>query len=51
MRQSIVKGSDEEKLFIRNVVKVIKNLNTFYIQNLDAFEEVIQLILSKIEES
>jgi len=31
IRQSIVKGSEEEKLFVENVVKVIKNLNTSYI--------------------
>jgi len=50
-RQSIVKRSDEEKLFIKSIVKVIKNLNTSYIQNLDALKKVIQLLSSKIKES
>ena len=51
MKWLIVKGSNEEKLFVENVVKVIKNLNTSYIQNLDTLKEVIQLLSSKIEES
>jgi len=36
MRWLIVKESNEEKLFVESVIKVIKNLNTSYIQNLDA---------------
>ena len=36
MRWLIVKGSNEEKLFVENVIKVIKNLNISYIQNSDA---------------
>ena len=51
MRWSIVKKSNEEKLFIESVIKVIKNLNTSYIQNSDALKGVIQLLLSKIEKS
>ena len=50
MRWSLVKGSDEEKQFIESVIQVIKNLNTSYIHNTDALEEVVQLLSSKIEE-
>ena len=50
MRWLLVKGSDEEKQFIESVIQVIKNLNTSYIHNTDAFEEVVQLLSSKIEE-
>jgi len=41
MRQSIVKGSNEEKLFVKSIVKAIKNLNTSYIQKSDDLEKVV----------
>jgi len=50
-RQSLVKGSDEEKQFIKSIIQVIKNLNMSYVHNTDAFKEVVQLLSSKIEES
>ena len=48
-RQSLVKGSDEGKKFIKSIIQVIKNLNISYIHNTDTLEEVVQLLLSKIE--
>jgi len=51
MRQLLVKGSNEEKQFVKSVIQVIKNLNTFFMYNTDALEEAVQLLLSKIEES
>jgi len=47
----LVKGSDEEKQFIENLIQIIKNLNTSFIQNAETLEEVVQLLSSKIEES
>jgi len=36
----LVKGSNEEKQFIKNLIQIIKNVATL--------EEVVQLLLSKI---
>jgi len=49
--RSLVKGSDEENQFIKNVIQIIKNVNTTIIQNTETLEEVVQSILSNIEES
>jgi len=47
----LVKESDEENQFIENVIQIIKNVNTTIIQNAETLEEVVQSILSNIEES
>jgi len=47
----LAKGSDEENQFIKNIIQVIKNVNTTIIQNSEILEEVVQSILSNIKES
>jgi len=47
----LAKGSDEENQFIENIIQIIKNVNTTIIQNTETLEEVVQSILSNIEES
>ena len=47
--QILVKGSDEEKQFIDNLIQVIKNMNTTSIHDAKSLEEVVQYLASKIE--
>ena len=47
----LAKGSDEENQFIKNIIQIIKNVNTTIIQNSEILEEVVQSILSNIKES
>jgi len=47
----LAKGSDEENQFIENIIQIIENMNTTIIQNAKTLEEVVQSILSNIEES
>ena len=39
--RSLVKGSDEENQFIENDIQIIKNLNTFSIQNTETLKKVV----------
>ena len=50
-QQSLAKESDEENQFIENIIQIIKNVNMTIIQNAETLEEVVQSILSNIEES
>jgi len=47
----LAKGSDEENQFIKNIIQIIKNVNITIIQNAEILKEVVQSILSNIEES
>jgi len=47
---SLVKGSNEEKQFIENLTWFIKNLNTSPIQDAESLEEVVQHLVTNIED-
>ena len=47
----LAKGSNEEIQFIKNIIQIIKNVNTSSFQNAENFEKIVQLLTSKIEES
>ena len=49
-RWSLIKGSDEESLFLEDLIQSIKNLNTSSIWNSETLEEIIQNLLIKIED-
>ena len=40
-KQSLIKESDEESLFLEDLTQSIKNLNTSSIQNSETLEEII----------
>jgi len=40
-QQSLVKGSDEEKQFIDDLIQVIKNMNITSIHDTESLEEVV----------
>jgi len=46
----LAKESDEEIQFIKNVIQIIKNANTSSFQNAENLEEIVQLLMFKIEE-
>ena len=46
---SLVKGSDEEKQFIEDLTRFIKNLNISPIQNAESLEEIVQHLVTNIE--
>ena len=46
---SLVKGSDEEKQFIEDLTRFIKNLNISPIQNAEFLEEIVQHLVTNIE--
>ena len=47
---SLIKGSDKENRFIKDLIQFIKNLNTLSIQNIELLEEVVQLLAINIED-
>ena len=47
--RSLVKGSDEEKRFIENLTRFIKNLNISLIQDAESLEEIVQYLVTNIE--
>jgi len=49
-RQSLIKGSDEESLFLEKLTQSIKNLDTLSIQNSDILEEIVQNLLIEIKD-
>ena len=49
--RSLAKGSNEEKQFIKDIILIIKNLNTSFILNAETLEEVVHRLASKVEES
>ena len=47
--QMIVKESKEEKIFINKLIKVIRNINTSDLSNVDFLKNVILILTSSIE--
>jgi len=48
---SIIKGSMEEKFFIKDLIKNIKTIDTSNLTNIDSFENVINLFTKAIEKT
>jgi len=46
----LAKESNEEEQFIKNIIQIIKSLNTSSIQDAETLEEVVQLLSFKIKE-
>jgi len=49
-QHSLIKKSDEENWFIEDFIQFIKNLNTSSIQDIKSLEEVVQLLVTNIED-
>jgi len=47
----LAKGSNEEIQFIKNIIQIIKNVNTSSFQNAKNLKEIVQILMSKIEKS
>ena len=48
-QQSLVKENNEENQFIEDLIQFTKNLNTSLIQDAEFLEEVVQLLVTNIE--